>query len=517
MKIRIFFIIQATACLVMTSVFLYGQEPSVTIDNGVISGTQVDDISVFKGIPFAAPPVGDLRWKAPQPVQDWEGVLKCTAYGPSAMQTEQKPFMVWSQEFLIPNDPMSEDCLYLNIWTHSVSSVEKKPVMVFIHGGGFNSGGAACPIYDGLEMAKKEVVFVTINYRVGVFGFLVHPELRKEAGTSGNYGILDMIAALQWVQSNIESFGGDPGNVTIAGQSAGSFAVNYLVVSPGAKGLFHKAIAQSGASFWASAFRPSLTVQQAEELGVKFSKALNAKSIENLREISAQEILKAKGGTRNPIVDGVVLEEEVMSVFKSGNQTDVPLLTGWTKEEIAFPRPADVAAYKERAKNRFRDMAEVFLELYPAETDEDVKIAQINSSRDESFGFQNYTWLKMQAETGKSASYWYYFTRELPAYSEETNYGAFHTGEMPYAFNNLKLVDRPWKTADWELAEAMSSYWVNFARTGNPNGKGLVNWESFKGDDPEVLILGENIESANHPFRSQLEFWIDYYSSLKKP
>jgi len=517
MKIRIFFIIQATICMTLTSVLSSGQNPTITIENGVIEGNQVEDISIFKGIPFAAPPVGDLRWKAPQPVQNWEGILDCTEFGPSAIQPIQRPFMIWSQEFLIHSDLMSEDCLYLNVWSGATSSEEKRPVIVFIHGGGFNSGGSACPVYYGLEMAKKGVVYVSINYRVGVFGFLSHPDLTAEAGTSGNYALLDMIAALQWVNTNIESFGGDPGNVSIAGSSAGAFAVNYLEVIPQAEDLFHKAIAHSGASFWSNPRRPFQTLQMAEKEGVKFASALNTQSLEELREKSSDEIHNAKGGTRSPIIDGIIVKEDVMSVFKKGNQHDVPLLTGWTMEEIAFNSNNDVATYEKRANKRFGDMAETYLEMYPATTDEEVKIASIYASRDENFGFQNYTWLKMQAETGKSPSFWYFFTRELPAYSTETEYGAFHTGDIPYTFNNLKLVDRPWEKTDWELSDAMSSYWANFAKTGNPNGEGLVNWGAYNSNDSKAMILGDKIEFKEHPFKQQLEFWIEYYTMISKP
>ncbi|MDQ3292631.1 MAG: carboxylesterase family protein, partial [Bacteroidota bacterium] len=248
----------------------------VKTQSGLVSGlkNQTVDIAIYKGIPFAAPPVNELRWKAPQPVKPWAGVRRCEAFGPSPMQADPAPFSMWSAEFLIPKEPISEDCLYLNVWSGAKSANEKRPVLVWIYGGGFNSGGSAVPIYDGEAMAKKGIVFVSLNYRVGVFGFFSHPELTKESGknASGNYGLLDQIAALQWVQKNIAEFGGDPKNVTIAGQSAGASSVVCLVASPLAKNLFHKAIAQSGGGYT----RITTTLSQAEEEGVKLVQELNA-------------------------------------------------------------------------------------------------------------------------------------------------------------------------------------------------------------------------------------------------
>ncbi|MEP7319706.1 MAG: carboxylesterase family protein, partial [Panacibacter sp.] len=292
MKIGFPFIAAISAIVVLFS-FSANKTDTVKVTGGLISGTKSNegDIRIFKGIPFAAPPVGDLRWKAPQPVKPWTGVKKCEAFGPSPMQNKPVPFSMWTEEFLIPKEPISEDCLYLNVWTKAKSAKENKPVIVYIYGGGFSSGGSGCAIYDGEAMAKKGIVFVSINYRVGIFGFFAHPELTKESvsNASGNYGLMDQIAALQWVKKNIASFGGDPNNVTIAGQSAGSMSVNCLVASPQAKGLFQRAIAESGASFVSGPFRGSNTLQEAEAAGLKVAESLQASSIKDLRNKTDQE------------------------------------------------------------------------------------------------------------------------------------------------------------------------------------------------------------------------------------
>lgn len=311
------------------TVHLPGQQPVIKTKSGPIAGTTTPegDIRIFKGIPFAAPPVGALRWRAPQPVAKWKGTKDCTDFSASAMQAAPQPFLFWPTEYLIPAEPISEDCLYLNVWSAAKTKKEKRPVLVFIHGGGFRSGGAACPIYDGEAMARQGVVFVTINYRVGVFGFLAHPELTAESGenASGNYGLLDMVAALEWVQKNIGAFGGDPGNVTIAGQSAGAFAVNYLTASPLAKGLFHRAIAESGGSF---AGRPVQRLGEAEAQGLAFGQGLNAVSLAALRAKSADEIQQAANAPASPIIDGYFISASIHDVFAKGAQNDVPTLVG---------------------------------------------------------------------------------------------------------------------------------------------------------------------------------------------
>jgi len=492
-------------------------EEILPIESGLISGQKDAGSGVisFKGIPFAAPPVGDLRWKAPQAVEAWEGTRECTNFGPSPMQATPAPFMFWSEEFLIPAEPIGENCLYLNVWTRAETQADQLPVLVYIYGGGFRSGGSGCAIYDGSAMAEKGVVFVSINYRVGVFGFLAHPELSAESGfgSSGNYAILDMVAALEWVQRNIERFGGDPGNVTIAGQSAGSFAVNYLTASPLARGLFHRAIAESGAAFVSSPLRPGLTLEEAEQLGVSFGEGLGAASLAELRSLPADSILKARGGLSAPFVDGHVLPEGVLEAYQKGHQNDVPVIAGWNKDDRVMGMAQPAQRYIEQVKSRFGDLADECLEVYPAGTEEEAAHSQFDMSRDETFGIQAYTWAKVQTAEGKSPVFLYNFHRELPAHTPETRFGAFHTGEVVYAYDNLHTLDRPWETVDQEIADLMSSYWVNFARSGDPNGPGLPRWKAYSPREEAAMIIDSLSLQQKLPNLDQLKFWEKYYSS----
>lgn len=484
---------------------LSSEKPVVNTNAGKVAGFKEGNINVFKGIPFAAPPVGNLRWKAPQKVQPWTGIKDCVQFGASPVQAEPIPFMCWSEEFLIPKKPIDEDCLYLNVWAKS--SQVKKPVLIYIYGGGFMSGGAGCAIYDGKEMAEKDVVFVSINYRVGVFGFLSHPELTKEStyGASGNYALLDMIAALKWVKENIAAFGGDPNQVTIAGQSAGAFAVSHLCATPLAKGLFKGAIAQSGGSVLSSTLRPTTNLQQAEKMGLDFAKKLNANSIEDLRKLSAQQILKSSSGLAYPIEDGYVLPSSIADIYAKGVQNDVALILGWNFDDRVSGPPVKAEAYKIQLQKQYGANAEKVLQYYPATNDSIAAISQDNLNRDAFFGVQGFAWANAQLQKGKSNVYVYNFNRKLPAYTAASNFGAFHTGEVPYVFNNLKTVNRPWQDIDMQLADQMSTYWVNFAKTGNPNGTGLTQWSSFTKQKGQVMILAEKIRQEDLPFRQGLE------------
>ncbi len=478
----------------------------VQIETGVIVGTQSSDrtISIFKGIPFAAPPVGALRWKAPQPVHFWQGVKKCVAFGPSPMQAKPAAFSMWSEEFLIPKEPISEDCLYLNVWTGAKSNKEKRPVVVWIYGGGFTSGGSAVPIYNGDAFAKKGVVFVSINYRVGVFGFFAHPELTKESPhhASGNYGLMDQVAALKWVQKNITAFGGDPANVTIAGQSAGSMSVNCLVATPLAKGLFTKAIAESGANF----LKEYPALQQAEQEGIKLAEKVNATTIAELRNMPADELFQKAQGTRGPIVDGYVLPQTIAEIFSAGKENDAALLTGWNQDEgLLFGPIKNAADFRKQAAQQYAADSSDFLKYYPASTDAAATASQLNLSRDMIFGAQNYTWANVAGKQGKKV-YVYRFTRKVPATGEYVKYGAFHTGEVPYAYNNLKFVNRPWQDADRKLAAVMSSYWVNFITSGNPNGKGLPDWPAYTITHKKIMDLGITQKAKQIPDAAALDF-----------
>ncbi len=480
----------------------------IKIEGGRISGaTNTDkDIYIFKGIPFAAPPVGDLRWKAPQPVKPWQGVKECKAFGPSPMQASPVPFSMWSAEFLIPKESISEDCLYLNVWTGAKSAKEKRPVLVWIYGGGFVSGGSAVPIYDGEAMAKKGIVFVSINYRVGPFGFFAHPELTKESGknASGNYALMDQIAALEWVRKNIAAFGGNPNNVTIAGQSAGSFSVNFLVASPLAKNLFQKAIAESGAGFTNN----YLSLKKAEQEGQNLAKSFNASSIAELRKISADELMRKGQGFREAIIDGYVLPATVSEIFVAKKENKCALLTGWNEDEgFQFSPPKNAEGYKKEVNELYGSDAKTLLGFFPGNTDAEAASSQLKLSRDQIFGTQNYIWANIQSEHG-SKVYVYRFTRKVPGTGEYAKYGAFHTGEVPYAYNNLKFVDRPWEPVDHELAKIMSSYWSNFSKSGNPNGPGLPEWPEYNTKEKKIALLGDKTECVTMPDAAALDFLI---------
>ena len=488
----------------------------ITVEGGIITGmtNATGDVQIFKGVPFAAPPVGDLRWKAPQPVIRWSGEKKCTDFGASPMQGKPNPFGPWSAAWLIQPAPIGEDCLYLNIWTGAKSTKEKRPVIVWIYGGGFSSGGGNVPLYDGEAMAKKGIIFVSVNYRVGVFGFLAHPELTRESGknASGNYGLMDQIAGIKWVQNNISAFGGDPDNITIAGQSAGSMSVNCLVASPLCKGLFIKAIAESGASFLSSPVRKSTTLGQAEANGLQFAKACNLNSINELRKMPAEELLKKPFTRSGPIVDGYVLPQSIAEIFEAGKQNDVTLLTGWNEDDgVVFDKPKTAQEFKTQAQVLYGPNAARFLKYYPAASDREAAESQAALSRDEIFGVQNYIWANTQADHSKNKVWLYRFTRKLPATGDYVKYGAFHSGEIPYAYNNLSLVHRcPWISVDYTLAKNMSSYWANFAATGNPNGSGLPVWPAYNTKGFQTMLLGKKTESATLPGKAALDFLIKY-------
>ncbi|MFZ9472173.1 MAG: carboxylesterase family protein [Sediminibacterium sp.] len=486
-------------------------KPTANTNAGKVAGFKEGNINVFKGIPFAAPPVGDLRWKAPQPVKPWSGVKDCIQFAASPVQGEPIPFMCWSEEFLIPKKPIDEDCLYLNVWAKNTAA--KKPVLVYIYGGGFRSGGAGCAIYDGKEMAEKDVVFVSINYRVGVFGFLAHPELTKESGygASGNYALLDMIAALKWVKQNIAAFGGDPNQVTIAGQSAGAFAVNHLCATPLAKGLFKGAIAQSGGSVLTSTLRPTTSLQQAENMGIDFAKHFKVSSIQDLRKISAEDILKSNQGLSYPIEDGYVLPSSIADIYSNGKQNDIALMLGWNLDDKVTGPPVNAEAYKQQLQKQFGTNAEKVLQYYPATNDAIAATSQDNLSRDGFFGVQGYAWANAQLHKGKSKIFIYNFNRKLPAYSAASNFGAFHTGEVPYVFNNLKTVNRPWEDIDIQLADQLSSYWANFVKTGNPNGGNLTHWPSYTTEKDQVLVIDQQTNATKMPFKDGLRILSTLY------
>ncbi|HVN57658.1 MAG TPA: carboxylesterase family protein [Bacteroidales bacterium] len=504
---KIIYIVLAVSALIITSFSGAdkGISSKIKVDGGTVEGYVAEGVTIFKGIPFAAPPTGDLRWKAPQPVVPWTGIRKCIANPPSAMQAKPVPFMMWSKEFMAPEEPLGEDCLYLNIWTAARKAGSALPVIVWIHGGGFTGGSGTVPLYDGTEMAKKGVVFVTINYRLGVFGFLAHPSLTAESQdkVSGNYGILDQIAALRWVRNNIALFGGDPGNVTIDGQSAGSFSVNALMISPMAKGLFHRAIGESGGMF-SKSMALSMDLKSAEDAGVAFADKAGAKSISELRQKSAGDLIKLQGRW-SIVVDNVVIPPS-RETFIAGKQNDVPLITGWNADDgFSFGPPLNADNFRKNAVKTYGDRAEEFLMIFPSRTEDEAKQSQKIISQ-MFFGYENFKWASLQSSRGKNKSWLYYFRRVPPG---EPNYGAFHSAEFGYVLKTLKLWNRPFTSWDYELSDIMSSYWVNFAKTGNPNGKGLPEWPSFDDSNPQVIDFGEQVKAAPVPYLKQLQF-LDY-------
>ena len=466
-----------------------------------------------RGIPFAAAPVGELRWQAPRPVAPWQGVRKATAFGNRCMQAPIFSDMIF-------RDEVSEDCLYLNVWTPAKAGTERLPVMVWIYGGGFQAGSASEPRQDGEKLAGKGVVVVSFNYRLGVFGFFAHPELTKESGhdASGNYGLLDQVAALQWVKKNIAAFGGDPGKVTIFGESAGSFAVSALMASPLSQGLFHRAIGESGAFFnsGSGALAPK-TLAASEASGVTFAESLGATSLAALREKPSADVLQAanKGPGRwfSPMIDGYVLPRDVLAIYAEGKQSHVPLLAGWNADEVrsgvvlAKEKPT-AASFVERTRKQFGTDADAILTAYPAGSDEEALESAASLGSDLFIAYATWKWIEMQRQTGGSPVYRYRFDRKVPIAPDTKvngfaatahDIGARHAGEIEYVFGALDSVPHvTWEEADRKLSDLMMSYWSNFARSANPNGAGLPKWPGYdEGTGDQVMHL--DVQSQARP------------------
>jgi para-nitrobenzyl esterase len=497
--------------VLLCSLKLSGQLSTVQTDNGPVSGNKSGEISIFKGIPFAAPPVGDLRWKAPQPAKKWTGVLKCDKFSASPMQGKPVPFMMWTEEFITPPESLSEDCLYLNIWTPAKSAREKLPVFVWIYGGGFSSGSAACAVYDGEDMSKKGVVFVSINYRVGVFGFLAHPGLSAESDNkvSGNYGLLDQVAALKWIRKNIEAFGGDPQKVTIAGQSAGSMSVCALVVSPLAKGLFRGAIAQSGGIL--SSFMNN-SLADAEKSGVSFMEKLKASNIEELRKKTAEELITA-GGSFRPVYDGYVIPVDVFGAFKNGLFNDVPMMAGWVTGDgsLMGTQTMTPEKYKQQAVEKYGEKAGEYLKIFPGTTSDQVTSSLKESGLMQFAALPAYLW----AGFSKSKAYIYQFSHipvDKPGFP---NYGAFHTSEVPFALHTLHLWKRPWRDVDFTVEKTMNDYWVNFVKNGNPNGEGVPEWGVYDKSTGIIMEIGDKSQSQPGLHKDEFGFLEGIFKTAK--
>jgi para-nitrobenzyl esterase len=499
--------------------------PPLTVEGGQIADATPDanGIRVFRGIPFAAPPVGNLRWKPPQSVLSWDGVRAATEWGPRCMQSNRLG------EIDPLNKRMDEDCLYLNVWTPAKSAGDALPVMVWIYGGSNLNGAGSQPEYDGSHLAGKGAVIVAVNYRLDVFGFLAHPELTKESGTnsSGNYGLLDQIAALKWVQKNIVAFGGDASRVTVFGESAGAMDASLLMASPLAKGLFVRAIGESGGALTPiPAFGPK-PLSIGEQDGAKFAQTVGANSISELRAKPAPEVLEA--AIKKPItygfgvVDGYVVPEHPAKIYAQGKQNDVALLVGWNADEGSLfaarvKLPPDAPSYADRIRAQFKDQADRALQLYPpGSTTEQEKASFSALLGDEIIAYGGWAWAERTASSAKPV-YRYFFTRRPPGAPELSIHpltapGVYHFAEIYYAFNNLGAEPSfTWEADDRILAETMSSYWTNFAKTGDPNGAGLPRWPAYKpGGEGQVMELGKQIAPRAEPHRDRYEFLDSVY------
>jgi para-nitrobenzyl esterase len=507
-----------TACL-----GAYAAEP-VRTDSGLVQGVPGSDpsILVFKGIPFAAPPVGDLRWREPRPVVAWEGVRVADHFGPRAMQAR-----IFS-DMIFRDDGPSEDCLYLNVWTPAKSQSERLPVMVWIYGGGLKAGSSSEPRQDGENLAEKGVVVVSMNYRLGVFGFISHPDLTGESGrsASGNYGFMDQIAALRWVQRNIAAFGGDPGNVTIFGESAGSYSVSVLMASPVAMGLFHKAIGESGALL-GSRLVPEHTrsLAEAERNGEEFAGLLGARSIAQMRAVSAVDVLKAAQADESlrigAVVDGYILPRDPVAIYASGSQNRVPLLAGWNADEqrvyavFGSKRPT-AGSFADMVRRDFGKDADRILKLYPAATDDEAVRSAGDLAGDRFIAFGTWKWIETHLGTSGAPVYRFSFDRAVPiepgrmingSPASASDVGAVHASEISYVFGALAaLKDVTVQPEDWRLSDEIGTYWTNFAKTGNPNGGGLPQWPRYqKATGYQVMHLNKVTAAAPDALRGRYE------------
>lgn len=515
MKTILIFI--ATVALFASGCSNMQKQPSlVKVEGGLVQGTVDSGLTVFKGIPFAAPPVGDLRWRAPQPVTDWDTVLQADKFAPGPVQAWDSP------------SGKSEDCLYLNIWTPAKSTKDRIPVLVWIYGGGFNGGSTSVPGYNGEHLARKGVVLVSIAYRVGRLGFFAHPELsaENEHHASGNYGLMDMIAGLKWIRKNIAAFGGDPNKVTIFGESAGGIAVSMLCASPLAKGLFHGAISQSGGSFGPP--RPTTypgenmkRLAVAEKDGLAYAKTVDASSLAELRNLPADAL--AKGGFGSgmawPIIDGYVIPDDQYKLYQEGKFNDTPILVGYNSDEGAsFTRTRDPKEFIKGVKERYGKFADDLLKAYPVGKKTIPKTAR-DLARDAAFGWQTWIWARLQSELGQSKAYYYYFDQhpDYPKDSPQADYGSPHGQDVGYVFKTLDTSDPKTTQNDLEISEAMATYWTNFAKFGDPNGEGMPDWEAFSDENPKLMYFSKTPYMGPVPSAESLEVLDKYFAWRRTP
>jgi len=499
--------------LVLTAPLAQAQSLPVKVKEGVLQGTFENGLTIYKGIPFAAPPVGELRWRAPQPAAKWEGVRQANKFAPEPIQGGNAA------------SGKSEDCLYLNVWTPAKSPGDKIPVLVWIYGGAFNFGGTAEPTYNGEKLAKKGVVLVSIAYRVGQLGFLAHPELSAENPNhvSGNYGLLDMIAGLKWIKENIAAFGGDPDKVTIFGESAGGIAVSMLCASPLAKGLFNGAISESGGSFGptrATTFpgENMKNLHDAETAGAVYVKGAGFASIADLRKIDADKLPPVRG-LAWPVIDGWVIPGDQYKLYEHGKYNDTPILVGYNSDEGAsFSPPKTPEDYVAAVKVRYGKFADELIKAYPAGTAGVAKTAR-DLTRDAAFGWHTWSWARLQSAKGESKVYYYYFDQHAsyPEGSPRAGYGSPHGQEVAYVFGTLDASSPQITKTDQDISDAMGTYWTNFAKYGNPNGAGEPKWPAFSDAHPVVMYFSQTPHTGPVPGAASLQVLDNYFKWRRSP
>ncbi|HZU25858.1 MAG TPA: carboxylesterase family protein [Bryobacteraceae bacterium] len=489
----------------------------VKIDTGTLLGAANSDrsVDIFRGVPFAASTAGRNRWRPPQPVQPWSGVRKAVDFGARCVQGRVFGDIVFRDQ------DMSEDCLSVTVWTPAKTTSDKLPVYLWFYGGGFAAGAGDEARYDGESLAKQGIVVVNANYRLGVFGFLAHPELTKESEhhASGNYGMLDQVAALEWVRRNIAAFGGDPGKVTIGGESAGSLSVSALMASPLSREMFQQAVGESGAFLGQTGGRGQLTLAEAEKQGVKFADAVGAKSLADLRAMPAEELLRHAMKQNNgfgfwPIIDSYFLPTDVASIYARGKQSHVPLLAGWNADEIRMSvqmskNKPTAKTFAEQLRKQFGPNSAAALKAYNATTDEDAVRAAGDLASDQFIVYGTWKWIEEQAALGVPV-YRYEFDREVPIPAAMKNtglksFGAPHASELEYVFNMLDSKPADWQPADYKVAKTMNAYWANFIRTGDPNGSGLAKWPDYT-KTHEVMHLNVECRAMPEQHRDRYEF-----------
>jgi para-nitrobenzyl esterase len=489
---------------------------TVKIESGFVEGTVENGVVVYNGIPFAAPPVGDLRWRPPQPVKSWDGVLKANKYAPACIQLNMKVLGYLDYG-------MSEDCLYLNIWKPDTSG-KKLPVLIWIHGGGFNLGSTSQAVTTGEQLAKKGIIVVSIAYRLGILGFFSHPELTAESENhvSGNYGLLDQIFALKWIQKNIAAFGGDSANVTIFGESAGGQSANLLAASPLAKGLFQRAICMSGGAFMPASTKKDrdciLTLKSAEASGLEYAKSLGASSINDLRKMDPQKFVNDLDMSAGlpPVIDGYVIPDDLYKLYESGNYNDVPVLLGNTSGEgTMFILKDKYSKYEETTRKLYGPVADKLLKLYPRGNKDITKKAMADLFRDTYIGWFTYTWARLQTKTGKAPVYVYYFNQLQPksiitSFAKSTD--AYHGSDCAYVFDHLDQNPKiKYTDDDKKLSQIMVDYWINFTKYGNPNGKDLPEWPAYSAGKQSVIYFNTDIKPGTQPNMDKMEVMDEYY------